>query len=204
MIFHLATIECVPGSVAAVLGALEKALARRKAASLIGCWVAEVGLLNEIAVLRSFRSAEAMEAEPLGGAELRFPADAATKVVAVQQDAYASFPGIEPVVKGELGRFYEIRTYHLNEDPESLPASIASWQAAVPDRISLSPLVIVMHALAEPKRIVHIWPYTSLDQRQAVRADALAKGWWPPRGSLQWMKRAQTAIYVPAPFSPLQ
>lgn len=204
MIFHLATIECVPGGAAAVLGALEKALASQKAASLLGCWVSEVGLLNEIAVLRSFGSAEAIEAEALGSAELRFPADAAAKVVAIQQDVYASFPGIEPVVKGKLGRFYEIRTYDLNEDPDSLPESIASWQAAVPDRVSLSPLVIVMHALAGPKRIVHIWPFTSLDQRQAVRADAFGKGWWPPRGSLQWMKRAQTAIYVPAPFSPLQ
>lgn len=204
MIFHLTTIECVPGGVAAVLGALEKALADRKVASLLGCWVSEVGLLNQIAVLRSFRSADAMEAGTLGGAELRFHADADSKVVAIQQDAYASFPGIDPIVKGKLGRFYEIRTYHLNEDPASLPESIAAWQAAVPDRVSLSPLVIVMNALAGPKRIVHIWPFTSLDQRQAVRADAFSKGLWPPSGSLQWMKRARTAIYVPAPFSPLQ
>ena len=119
------------------------------------------------------------------------------------QDGFETFPGIPFHTSGKLGRFYEVRTYRLTDAPEALPETIAAWQDAVPARTPLSPLAMVMSAAKGAKRIVHIWPFTSLDERQAVRATSFQTGVWPPKGTLQWIKEAETALYVPAPFSPL-
>ena len=44
----------------------------------------------------------------------------------------------------------------------------------------------------------------ALDDRMAVRADAVQKGVWPPPGGLPHIETMQSEIYLPAPFSPLQ
>jgi hypothetical protein len=202
--FSLTTLQCVPGGTAAVLAGIENLLTRSRSPSLLGCWISEIGLLNEIVLLRGFESLQSMNADPLGRAELRQFPDAADGLVSVDQGIFRGFPGLPILDRGRLGRYYEIRTYQLRPAPDSLTETIAAWQAAVPERVTLSPLVVVMHALEGPGRIVHIWPFETLDQRQAVRAEAFEKSLWPPRGSLKWLESAKSSIYIPAPFSPLQ
>jgi hypothetical protein len=51
---------------------------------------------------------------------------------------------------------------------------------------------------------MHIWPYRSLDERQKLRAHAIASGVWPPPGGPDKFLTQQTDIYLPAPFSPLR
>jgi hypothetical protein len=51
---------------------------------------------------------------------------------------------------------------------------------------------------------VHIWAYSSLDQRAAVRADAVKKGIWPPPSSGDRLLTQENKIVLPSAFSPLQ
>lgn len=202
--FNLTKIHTVPGGAATAVHGIEAFLSGDRAKSLVGCWVSEIGLLNEVVVLRKFQTLDALAAEPLGKTQIGLASDGGDFVRAVEQERLTAFPGIAPIEGGSLGKFYELRTYHLTAAPQAMPQTIAAWQAAIPDRVSLSPLAIVMQAISGSKRIVHIWPFHSLDHRQAVRAEAVRKGWWPPKGTLQWMESASTSIYVPAVFSPLQ
>ncbi|MBS79788.1 MULTISPECIES: NIPSNAP family protein [unclassified Variovorax] len=203
-VLNLTTLQCIPGGVAAVLDGIHKSLSGPRAPALLGCWISEIGSLNEIVVLRSFPSAQALDEQPLGEAELAPQPDAIGSLVGLDQGLFASFPGLPVHAGGKLGGFYEIRTYALKDAPQALPQTIAAWQEAAPGRVTLSPLVAALKSLSGPPRIVHIWPFETLDQRQAVRADAFQKGLWPPRGSLQWLDGAKSSIYIPAPFSPLR
>ena len=51
---------------------------------------------------------------------------------------------------------------------------------------------------------MHIWPYRPLDERQRVRAVAVAKGVWPPVGGPAHLTTMSSTIYLPAAFSPLR
>ena len=52
-------------------------------------------------------------------------------------------------------------------------------------------------------KFVHIWAYESLDHRAAVRAEALAKGIWPPKGRKETLRAQMNKIVLAAPFSPV-
>jgi NIPSNAP len=102
---------------------------------------------------------------------------------------------------GRYGSVYEIRTYEMV--PGGLPAALAGWQAAVPERVKLSPLIIAMYALDGPSRITHIWPYPGLDARMAIRKQAYASDVWPPRGTPENIREGTSTIAFPTDFSPL-
>jgi hypothetical protein len=52
-------------------------------------------------------------------------------------------------------------------------------------------------------RFMHIWPYSSLDERMRLREKAVDDGVWPPPGGPAFLASQQSDIYLPAPFSPL-
>lgn len=203
-LFDLTGIRCIPGAVSAVLNDIEASVRASRDSALLGCWVSEIGMLNEIVVLRKFASAESKESDTSTGPALLPAISSADLIVDMQRESFAAFSGIAPLEEGRFGKFYEIRTYYLRDVEDALKKTIAAWQTATPGRVALSPLVIAMHALSGPTRIVHIWPFESLDQRQSIRAEAVKKNFWPPKGTLQWIERAETSVYVPAGFSRLQ
>ena len=60
-----------------------------------------------------------------------------------------------------------------------------------------------LDALDGAPRITHIWPYASLDARAAIRADAVAKGVWPPKNAPEQFFAATSTIGHPTAASPL-
>ena len=79
-----------------------------------------------------------------------------------------------------------------------------AWQAALVERSKLSPLVALLHSIDGPPRITHIWPYANIDARFELRADAVAKGIWPPKGAPDWLTgEIQSTIALPTAISPL-
>ena len=71
--------------------------------------------------------------------------------------------------------------------------------------ISMSPLAMAMHTeFGQLNRFVHVWAYESLDQRAKVRAEAAAKGVWPPKGGGGHLVSQDNKICYPAAFSPAQ
>ena len=193
-----------PGGVPAALPAIERALASGDAGSrLLAVLVSEVGVLNEILIVQALdgaaglvasRDARQRGADCFGVADTAIESSAAT---------FASFPFVPPMTPGRFGPVFELREYTIR--PAGLPRALAAWEAALPARLALSPLLTVAYALdgVQP-RMVHLWPYASPDERARIRAEAIAKGGWPPKGGPDYLVRMRSSIYLPAPFSPLQ
>src|SRR2546430_6878579 len=88
--------------------------------------------------------------------------------------------GFVPEVRpGKVGPIFELRYYTLK--PGTLPDVAAGWEAKLPERTKLSPVVLAGGVeFGRANGFVHIWAYSSLDQRARVRDDARQKGVWPP------------------------
>lgn len=204
MQYDLARITVHPattGKALPSLGAwLEKTPSKGR---LLACWTSEIGALNDILVLRGYEDAAAATTERDGLVRSDNPFGIAEFTAAVAVDAWAPFPFVDPIVPGEKGPFFEVRTYRLKAD--GLAATIEGWRKALPARLALSPLVTAVYSISGAMpRFLHIWPYKSLDERQRIRAKAIEAGIWPPPGGAGRLLEQKTEIFLPAPFSPLR
>ena len=96
----------------------------------------------------------------------------------------------------------EMRTYRLK--PGSIPEAVKRFGEAVEGsgRSKISPLGAFFHTEVGPlNRIIHCWPYESLDDRDKKRAAASKLQGWPPRTS-EFIEEMESKIINLAPFSP--
>ncbi len=94
----------------------------------------------------------------------------------------------------------EMRTYQLK--PRSLPETMKRFGEALPARVKFSPLGGFWHTDVGPlNRIIHIWPYANLGEREHIRAEAAKSGAWPPKIG-EFIESMESKILHPAPFSP--
>jgi hypothetical protein len=203
MRYEIATLTIRLGRAGAVVDAIDASLkAGELGGTLHGCWASEIGTLNQIIVLRGFADEAELRRERERLLASGNPFGCGEDIAKLALDSYAPFPFLPPIAPGRHGGIYEIRTYMLKHG--GVPPTIAAWEAAVPARVALSPLVVAMHALDGPPRFTHIWPFASLDHRAAVRADAVAKGVWPPKGGPQWLTgEMYSTVALPTAISPL-
>lgn len=171
---------------------------------LMGCWVSEIGPQNHIAVLRGFRDADSRQQER---ERCLLHADAfgiGEFLLEQQIEDYRLFPFLEPLAPGEHGPFYELREYDLV--PSGLAPTLEGWRKAVGPRTGseYSPVYAAFYATSgRLPRYLHIWPYSSLEERLDVRRRAVADGVWPPENSAPQLATMHSTVYLPAPFSPL-
>ena len=201
MIYDVTTISVRAGQTPAALEHVEKAVLSTGRGKLHACWYCEIGAVGDIMVIRGFRSAAELTAER---ERLVMEGDALGVVEpeSVSCDTYLPFPFLPEMPSGKLGPFYEVRIYQTTR--AGIPATIDLWRDAVPHRVKISPLVAAMYAVeAAVPRFMHIWPFPSLDARQALRQQAFDSGQWPPKGGLAHLRRFSSSIYLPARFSPL-
>jgi hypothetical protein len=203
MIYEIATLTIKLGTAPkAIAGIGDYVKAPAAKGTLLGCWATEIGDLNQLMVLRGFADSAELLKERERILQTTEPFGAGDAIAAMDFDSYAPFPFLPPVQPGKYGAVYEIRTYKLKHG--GVPNTIAAWEAAITERIKLSPLVIAMYALDGPPRFTHIWPFVSLDARAAVRADSVAKGIWPPKGGPAWLTgEMRSTIALPTAISPL-
>ena len=201
--YELATLATSIGAAAKAAPAIE-AFSRESDAKgrLLGCWATELGPLNQLIVLRGFDTEADLQTERLRTLRSASPFGCAEWLTALSLDAYAPFPDLPPVRPGSYGAVYEVRSYILK--PGGLAPTLAAWKAALPERVKLSPLVVAMHALDGPLRFTHIWPYASLNDRAAIRAEAVSRGIWPPKGGPDWLAEMRSTIGLPTAASPLR
>ncbi len=201
--YEFATLSIQTGTAARVLAGIERFLdANASRAKLFAVWTAEIGTLNRIQIVRGFESSDAIHAERermLHGGDLF---GATEFLEGLTLDTYAPFPFFSPLPTGAFGSIYEVRVYNIR--PGGLRPVIAAWEAAIPPRVKLSPILLAGYSLdgAAP-RMVHICPYADLGERSRIRAEAVAAGIWPPKGGPDWLMTMQSTIFVPAKFSPL-
>ena len=205
MIYEIRTYDIAPRSLAEV----EKRFAegyeyRKKYSELFAFWHTEIGPLNQIIHVWPYASLEErarVRAE--ASKDSNWPPKIREFITGMSAEIVQPFSFVPRPQPGKLGPFYELRYYTIK--PGSLPDLAAGWEAKIPERAKLSPIVMAGAVdFGTANGFVHIWAYNSLDQRMAVRADATKKGLWPPPGGGDRLISQQTKIVMPSSFSPLQ
>ena len=124
-------------------------------------------------------------------------------VRAMRSEIIAPFSFVPVPRPGKMGPFFEVRYYTLK--PGTLPDTAKGWEAKLPERMKMSPVVFAGGVeFGKANGFVHIWAYSSLDQRMQVRDEARKKGVWPPPGGADRLITQESKIVLPSAFSPLQ
>ena len=208
MYYELATLTLPFGTASQAANAV-KAYANDAQAqgALLGCWFSDIGVLNQMLVLRGFDSLADLQAERQRTQHSADPLGCGAIAQSLVQHSYQGFPWMSPVQasadSGIRGPVYEIRTYGIKTG--GVQPTIDLWEQSVPARHKLSPCVVAMVALEGPLRFTNIWAYPSLQARSQARADAVAQGIWPPKGGPAWLTTDMTStIAMATAVSPLE
>lgn len=204
--FELITFTVRVRTVADALARIEFGLAQPEVGgTLMGCWASELGKLNQIPVLRGYADENLRQTERerflLAGDVFGIGA----YITDLRIENYSLFPFLEPLSTGQHGPFYELRVYDLISS--GLQPTLDGWRKAIEARTAeqYSSVYAAFYATdGSLPRYLHIWPWTTLEQRLQVRTQAVADGVWPPENSSPQLQDMCSTIYLPAKFSPLQ
>ncbi|MFB5150332.1 NIPSNAP family protein [Burkholderia orbicola] len=170
---------------------------------LLGAWRTEIGELSRIVVLRGFETMDELQHERDRALRAARPFGIESASVRLAMESHALFPFLPDIEPGAFGGFYEIRRYWLKAG--GIAPTMAAWERAVgPAKAYTSHLVCNMYALDGPPRITHIWGFSSLEERMALRKRHYAEGLWPPAGGPEQIERATSTIGLPETWSPLR
>ena len=94
---------------------------------------------------------------------------------------------------------YEVRTYNLK--PGQVPQFEENFANALPAREKYSKLGAFWHTEFGPlNQVIHVWPYESIEERNAIRAEASKDPDWPPKNPPDMYVTMESEIFYPAPF----
>jgi hypothetical protein len=206
MIVEMRTYTLKPGSTPTVVERFGKALPNRtKLSPLAAFWTTDVGPLNQIIHVWCYEDSATRDKIRAQSTKLEgWPPEIHEFVVDQETKIMIPAPFSPPLEPRQLGGIYEIRTYIYK--PRSIPHVIESWSAAIGERTKLSPLVGAFYSeVGVLNQYVHIWAYKDAGERQRIRAEAVAKGIWPPKSKVaDILVKQSNALCIPAPFSPLR
>jgi hypothetical protein len=206
MIIEVRTYTLKPGSVAEVEKRWAEAIPEReKLSKLAAFWHTEVGPLNEITHVWTYDNFEhrtAIRAEAIRTGV--WPPKASEFIVSMQSEIFLPAPFSPVLEPRQVGPLFEIRSYTLA--PGGIPGMIERWTPKIEARVKLSPLVGAWYSeFGALNKWVHIWAYKDAAERQRIRADAIARGVWPPGGGAPGgMLKQENKLVMPAPFSPIR
>lgn len=206
MIIEVRTYQLKPNSVAEVEKRFAEGLpAREKLSKLSALWHTEVGALNEITHIWTYDSFEQRMAIRTEAVKTGvWPPPIREFIVSMQSEIFIPAPFSPALEPREVGPLFEIRSYTLA--PGALPGMIERWAGKIDERVKLSPLVGAWYSeLGGLNKWVHIWAYKDAAERQRIRADAVARGVWPPGGGAAGLiVKQENKLVMPASCSPLR
>lgn len=205
MIYEIRTYRIAPGSLAEVEKRFGEAYEyRKKYSELTAFWHTEIGPLNEIVHVWGYPDlAERARIRGEAAKDPNWPPKIREFIRAMRSEIVVPFPFLPEVRPGKVGPVFELRYYTLK--PGTLPEVAKGWEAKLPERMKLSPVVLAGGVeFGQANGFVHVWAYSSLDQRAQVRAEAVKKGVWPPPGGADRLLTQDNKILLPSAFSPLQ
>lgn len=203
MVYELLRVAVRPVALAEALKRIGACGVQRPGATLLGFWYPEHGQLNRLISLWSREEPAPEDPGPDAAHDAEWLRAISEYVTAAACERFRLFPYLSEVRPGSFGPYYELRDYRV--DPATLARTIELWKEWVEKRAALSPVIAVLYPLGGVlDRFVHIWGYRSLDERVRLRAQAIEKGVWPPPGAAQLVSEQESAILMPAPFSPLK
>ena len=206
MIIEVRTYQLKPASVPEVEKRFADQLpAREKLSKLAAFWHTEVGPLNEIIHVwpyDNFQQRADIRAEAVRSGV--WPPPIQEFIVSMQSEILIPAPFSPPLTPREIGPLFEIRSYTLA--PGALPGMMERWATKIDERVKLSPFVGAWYSeLGALNKWVHIWAYGDANERQRIRAEAVARGVWPPGGAASGLVvKQENKLVMPASFSPLR
>jgi len=199
--YDVTTITVRPNTQPKALAVLKDQLANAR--GFVACWFTDIGALNRIMIIRAVDDLAANLNERRALLVSRNPFGIGDLIDEMTMDIYSALDCVAPMAPGDMGPFYEVRTYVFR--PDGVAPTEQLWREWLPKREKVSPiLTAMMSATGRVARFMHIWPYKSLDERARLRAKAVADKVWPPPGGPEQFVRMQNDIYMPTPFSPLR
>lgn len=204
MLYDLTVLSLLPNTLGAVMPLLPKTFETFSSTGTpIGCFACEFGVLNRFAFLTAYDDAEKLAAERARLMETEDPYGVAPYLGGVTSTAFKPLFFASPIEIGEYGPFYEIRTYTIA--PGGLPETADAWSKVVDRRNEMSRLLMVMGSVEEgPQKMVHLWPYKTIEDRMKARAQASKEGIWPPPGGSGKLTALQSELFVATGFSKLK
>lgn len=205
MIYEARTYRVARGKIPDFLKAFGEGYETRKAVSqLSGMLYTEIGDLNQACHLWPYEDmADRERCRVEGNKDPNWPPKVGPLLETMQSEIFTPLPFTPTMMTGKLGPIFEWREYMLR--PGAAAEITKRWEPAIEARTKLSPLAIAM--VTENgvlNKFVHIWPYESLEHRSQVRAEAAAKGIWPPKGDGPDPVLTQAnKIMLAASYSPL-
>lgn len=206
MIYEARTYRLKPRGVPEFIKIFGKAYEKRKNLSKLSAFFfTEIGMLNEVIHIWPYKDAgerERKRARSVSEKKYSWPPKVGHLQEHMQSEIFHPSPMTPEFPRGKMGPIFEWREYQVI--PGMIGEVYKNWSKAVPKREKLSPLVMAMHTDSGGlNKFVHIWSYESLDHRAEVRAEAAAKGIWPPKGRRETLQIQTNKIVLPASFSPL-
>ena len=206
MIIEMRSYQLKPASIAPFEQHFAAALPeRQKFSPLAAFWHTEVGKLNQVIHVWPYDSFEQrVQVRAAAAASPHWPPPTREFIVEQQSELFVPAPFSPPLEPRQLGGIYEIRMYMFAAG--AIPGVIERWSEKIGERVKLSPLVGAWYSEIGPlNKWVHIWAYQDDDHRAQVRAEAVAKGVWPPGSAAAGvLLKQENMLVVPASFSPLR
>ena len=178
---------------------------RKQLSPLAAFFYSEVGHLNEVIHIWPYKDLAEREAVRTEAIKTGvWPPDINDMIHEMKAEVFTPFPFMTKFLSGEHGPLFEYREYAVHAG--TIPGIINGWKDAIDARMELSPCAMAMHTdIGGLNKYVHIWAYESFEQRAQVRAEGVAKGVWPPKGSPKGAIITQDNKLLLAPsFSPLR
>ncbi len=207
MIYETRTYRLKPRGVPEFIDKFGKAYKNRQSLSKISAFFyTEIGPLNEVIHIWPYKNADERDkkrARSVKDKKYTWPPKVAHLQEHMQSELFVPSPFTPTFAKGNKGPIFEWREYQII--PGMIPELYKSWEKAIGKRTELSELVMAMHTDAgDLNKFVHIWAYESLEHRAEVRAEAMSKGIWPPKGRKETLQTQANKTVLAAPFSPLK
>src|SRR5256885_4786390 len=166
MIYEIRTYRIAPGSLAEVEKRFGEGYEHRKKYSELTAFLhTEIGPLNEIVHIWGYRDLpERARIRSEAAKDANWPPKIGEFIRAMKSEIVMPFSFLPDVTPGRVGPVFELRYYTLKLG--KLPELRKAWEAAVPERLKMSPLVLAGSVeFGHANGFVHIWAYKSLDQR---------------------------------------
>ena len=205
MIIEMRTYQLKPASIAQFEERFGAALpTRQKFSPLAAFWHTEVGPLNQVIHVWPYDTFEQrMQVRAAASAAPGWPPATREFIAEQKSELFVPAPFSPALEPRQLGGTYEIRMYTYAAG--AIPGVIERWSGKIGERVKLSPLVGAWYSEIGPlNKWVHIWAYQDANHRAQVRAEAVAKGVWPPGSAAGVLLKQENMLVVPASFSPLR
>ena len=204
MIYELTTLALLPNRLGAVMPKLPEVYGSLSSSgTMLGCFSVEFGALNRFHLLTAYDDLEALVANRSRILDAEDPYGLREHLGGVERTAFKPLSFSKTLAPGDFGPFYEFRTYTIA--PGGLPETEEAWCRIIERREAISPLLGIMGSIeGAPQKMLHIWPYKSLDERAKARAQASKEGIWPPPGGSAHLTSLTSELTVATAASDLK